>query len=56
LPASRAGFAAELDVVVVGDRLGADKAAFEVRVNFPGCLWGGAAMDGPRAAIPSARQ
>ena len=31
---ARAGFAAAADVIVVGDRLGADEAALEVGVDF----------------------
>src|SRR3569623_1893739 len=41
-------FAAEGDVVVVGDGLGADEAAFEVGVDDAGRLGrAGALMDGP---------
>ena len=41
-----------LDVVVVGDRLGADEAAFKVGVNDAGSLRGGVPlMDGPGAGF-----
>ena len=45
-----AGFAAERDVVVVGDRLGADEAFLEIRVDDAGRLRAlGAALDRPGA-------
>ena len=44
------GFAAERHKVVVGNDLGADKAAFEVGVDDAGSLWGSVAfVDGPGA-------
>ena len=44
------GFAAQRDKVVVGDDLGADKAAFKVGVDNAGGLRRGVALvDGPRA-------
>src|SRR5688572_23023510 len=47
---TRAGFAAERDVVVVGDRLAADEAALEIGVDDAGRLRRpGAAINGPGA-------
>ena len=49
---ARAGLAAELDVVVIGDGLGADEAVLEIGMDDAGRLRRpGAAGDGPGARL-----
>ena len=54
---ARAGLAAAGDVIVVGDRLGADEALLEIGVDDAGGLRRlGAAGDGPGARLLRARR
>src|SRR3546814_1851395 len=47
---ARLGLAAECDIIVIGDRFGADEALLEVAVDFARRLGGGRALEIGRAS------